>query len=72
MQFNLSPEEKETISLMRELYSQEVGKEVTLSFILKQVIKASPVYQRAEEQYAEGVRPIRANKNAGKTPNAVK
>lgn len=48
LQFEISHEENEIIAMMREMYSQEVGTEIDLGTLLKQIIKASPIYQKAE------------------------
>jgi hypothetical protein len=48
LQIVMSPEENEIIAFMGQIYSQEVGKEIDINSLLKQIIKASPIYQKAE------------------------
>jgi ATP-dependent exoDNAse (exonuclease V) alpha subunit len=58
IQLSMSPEVKDQLLIMIENYEDSVGKRVSASDLLLQIIQEHPMFQQAEQEYAEGVRPI--------------
>lgn len=58
LQLSMSPEVKDQLLIMIENYENSTGEHVSASELLLQIIQESPLFQQAEKEYEEGVRPV--------------